>query len=124
MQTVVSGRQTSGGFVGTFREHFARNLAVALRRLGLKNQKQEAKALSVSEATLSGWLSGDKAPRHDETWARICKILNIEYEDLVRDPEKPVRLPGNVEDPFLTLLKREAEAKGYQLVKAKRRPAD
>jgi transcriptional regulator with XRE-family HTH domain len=112
MQAIRSARLVSGGLLGKFREYFAHNLEVALRKKGLNQQKKAAKTLKVSEATLSSWLNGESAPRDDETWERIAKTLNTSYDQLLIAPG------SEPEDPWLRVIRREAAAKGFDLVKS------
>jgi transcriptional regulator with XRE-family HTH domain len=100
------------GTLGTVRAHFAYNLAAALSRVGLKTQQSAAVALGVSQPTLSAWLAGKKMPHDDAVWERLSTVLGVSYGDFLQNPDTDA-------DPWLEMIRREAEAKGYILVKKK-----
>jgi transcriptional regulator with XRE-family HTH domain len=108
---------------GLLKRFVAANLRFQIDRCGL-NQREFAKAIKVSESTVSSWLSGDTLPR-DNVWPRILRVLGARMEDLTRDPTSPViatpysSLPLPDDDTELTLryLRRQAKLLGYELQK-------
>jgi transcriptional regulator with XRE-family HTH domain len=114
MHAIRSARLKNGDGWATFKQSFAAGLSRALKERGLSQQKKAAKALGISEPTLSSWLSGEKTPRDDETWERIKAVTGRSYAELLLDPDDP-------EDPYTKFLKRELEARGLKVVKTDRK---
>lgn len=76
---------------------FNKNLRRMLHEQGLK-QKDLAKMLNVSTATVSDWCKGKKMPRMNMLNA-ICDALQCPLSELT-EPERP-----NVEQTILNVLK-------------------
>lgn len=71
-------------------EIFPNNFRNALYMAG-KTQAELAKAINVSEVSVSKWANGTVVPRPN-TIDKICKVLKCTREDLIMDHSKQVFL--------------------------------
>lgn len=71
-------------------EVFSTNLRNALYMAG-KTQAELAKAVNVTEVSVSKWINGANVPRPKKV-DEICKVLRCSREDLMVDHERQVLL--------------------------------
>lgn len=104
---------------GLLQRFVAANLSFYLAERGL-DQRQFAKEVKASEATVSRWLSGERLPK-DRYWPRILIALDCEMEDLTRDPAGPRKkvqvVPDKDKEPVIRFLRKQANQLGYDLTK-------
>lgn len=74
----------------TMNEIFSTNLRNALYMAG-KNQADLAKAVSVTETSVSHWVNGNVVPRPNKI-DQIARALNCTREDLMLDHERTIML--------------------------------
>lgn len=96
--------------MGSIGKNVPANLARLLRDRGLLG-KDFAKALNVSTATVSHWLTGKSLP---ETWRfdDIARVLKTDFIELVRDPEIPLE-----QELTVGFLREMATRLGHELKK-------
>lgn len=71
-------------------EIFSTNLRNALYMAG-KTQAELAKAVNVTEVSVSKWINGANVPRPNKI-DEICRVLRCSRADLMLDHDKPVML--------------------------------
>ena len=74
----------------TMNEIFSRNLRNMLYARN-RSQVELAKALKVTETSVSYWVNGSVVPRH-KTVDKICQFLNCSRDDLMVDHSQTVEL--------------------------------
>lgn len=89
------------------RENFKKNLSYRMTLAGV-NQVELAKSVSVSESTVSTWLSGRSYPRID-TVQRIADVLGCETDDLVLESSEVLQQEISDDEKALFRLARNAK---------------
>lgn len=67
-----------------FNEVFSNRLSFYMNYYGI-SQKELAKRMNVSEASVSNWVKGVKVPRADKV-DKLCTIFSCNRSDLVENP--------------------------------------
>lgn len=99
--------------MATLREHFAANLKRLLQEAEI-TQRAFAKDVGVSEGIVSKWMNERVFPE-DRQIDKICEVLKVPYEELVRDPLSPFP------DPVMRFFRDVAKSRGYDVTLTRKR---